>query len=86
MSRINNTQVDDASYINVVMSMYNLIEYSDNYLKTSGILCQLYRDAPAVNNDGAIVDFTDANATTESFNLKIKLTDQTGNNGTKMLK
>ena len=68
------------------MSMHNLIEYSDNYLKTSGILCQFYRDAPAVNNDGAIVDFTDANATTESLNLKIKLTDQTGNNGTKMLK
>ena len=86
MSRINNTQVDDAGYINVVMSMYNLIEYSDNYLKTSGILCQFYRDAQAVNNDGAVVDFTDANATTESFNLKIKLIDQTGKNGTKMLK
>ena len=30
-----NTQVDDAHDIDVVMSMYNLIEYSDNYLKTS---------------------------------------------------
>ena len=36
-SRINNIQVDDAHYINVVMSMYNLIEYSDKYSKTSGI-------------------------------------------------
>ena len=26
-----NTQIDDAQYIDVVMPMYNLIEYSDNY-------------------------------------------------------
>ena len=31
------------------MLMYNLIEYSDNYLKTSGILCQSCRDEPAIN-------------------------------------
>ena len=31
ISRINNTQVDDAQYIDVVMPMYNLIEYSNNY-------------------------------------------------------
>ena len=34
ISRINNTQIDDAQYIDIVMPMYNLIEYSDNYLKT----------------------------------------------------
>ena len=32
-------EVDDAHDIDVVMRMYNLIEYSDNYSKTSGILC-----------------------------------------------
>ena len=88
MSKINNTQVDDASYIDV--SMYNLIEYSDNYLKTSRILWQFYRDVAALDDDGAIADFTEANATTESFNLKVKLKGQTGqqwhkkccNNGT----
>ena len=37
ISRIKNTQVDDAQYIDIVMPMYNLIEYSDNYLKTYGI-------------------------------------------------
>ena len=37
ISRINNTQVDDAQYIDVVMPIYILIEYSDNYLKTSEI-------------------------------------------------
>ena len=38
ISNINNTQVDNAKDIDSVMSMYNLIEYSDNYSKTSGSL------------------------------------------------
>ena len=63
--------------------MYNLIGYSDNYSKTSGILWQYCRDVPAVDNDNEITDFTEANATTDSFNFKVKLTDQTGNNDTK---
>ena len=46
--RINNTQLDDPQYIDVIMPMYNLIEYSDNYSKTSGILWQFCRDVPAV--------------------------------------
>ena len=37
-SRINNRKVDDAQFINVVMPMYNLIQYSDNYSKICGIL------------------------------------------------
>ena len=35
ISRINNTDIDHAQDIDVVMSMYNLIECSDNYSKTS---------------------------------------------------
>ena len=34
VSEINNTQIDNTKYIDVVMPMHNLIEYSDNYLKT----------------------------------------------------
>ena len=33
-----NTQVDNAKDIDTVMPMYNLIEYGDNYSKTSGSL------------------------------------------------
>ena len=33
---MNNIQVDDAKDIDLVMLMYNLIEYSDNYSKQSG--------------------------------------------------
>ena len=38
ISRINNTDIDNAQDIDIVMSMYNLIEYSNNYSKTSGSL------------------------------------------------
>ena len=34
ISEIDNTQVDNTKYIDVVMPMHNLIEYSDNYLRT----------------------------------------------------
>ena len=40
ISKINYTQIDNAEYIDIVMPMYNLIEYSDNYSKTSGSLWQ----------------------------------------------
>ena len=62
------------------MLMYNLIESSNNYSKTSGSLWQYCKDIPAVNNNGDIVDFNGANAT-DSFNFKTKITGQTDNNG-----
>ena len=37
-SEINNTQIDNAKDIDIVMPMYNLIKYCDNYSKTSGSL------------------------------------------------
>ena len=46
ISRINNTDIDNAQDIDIVMPMYNLIEYSDNYSKTSGSLWQYYKDDP----------------------------------------
>ena len=36
ISEMNNTQVDNAEKVDVVMPMYNLTEYSNNYSKTSG--------------------------------------------------
>ena len=62
------------------MPMYNLIEYSDNYSKTSGSLWQYCKEIPAVNNDGNIVDFNGANAT-DSFNFKIKIAVQADDDG-----
>ena len=78
VSKINNTQIDNAEYIAIVMPMYNLIEYSDNYSKTSGSLWQYCKEIPAVNNDCNIGDF---NGATDSFNFKTKTKGQTNNNG-----
>ena len=44
ISRINNTDIDNAKDIDIVMPMYNLIEYSDNYAKTSASLYQYNKD------------------------------------------
>ena len=62
------------------MPMYNLIEYSDNYSKTSGSLWQYCKDIPAVNNAGNAFNFTATN-TTDSFKFKTKITSQTNNDG-----
>ena len=66
ISRINNTDIDNAHDIDIVTPMYNLIEYSDNYSKTSGSLWQYYKDDP--NNNLA---------DSESFKSKVKITGNT---------
>ena len=66
ISRINGTDIDNAQDIDIVMPMYNLIEYSDNYSKTSGSLWQYYKDDP---NDNI--------TQSESFKYKIKITGKT---------
>ena len=81
ISQINNTQIDSAKNIDIVMPMYNLIEYSNSYAKTTGSLWQYCKDIPAQNNN-QIVNFA-ADNLTDSFNFKVKITGQTGNNGTK---
>ena len=43
--------------------MYNLIEYSDKYSKTSGSLWQYCKDVPTVDNNYAIVNFAENNLT-----------------------
>ena len=68
--QINNTQVDDAHDIDVVMSMYNLIEHSDTYLKTLGGLWNQYRDEQALDNNNNIVDFLANNNDSISFKFK----------------
>ena len=81
ISEINNTQIYNAKDTDIVMPVYNLIEYSDNYAKTTGSLWQYCKDIPARNN-GAIVIFAENNLT-DSFNFKVKITGQTGDDGTK---
>ena len=46
ISKINGVQIDNAEDLDVVMPMYNLLEYSKNYRKTTGSLWNYYRDEP----------------------------------------
>ena len=69
MITINNAQVDEAHDIDVVMSMYNLIEDSDSYSKTSGILWQHCRIESDLDANGDIDDFNTAYATTIHLTL-----------------
>ena len=66
ISEINNTSVDNLKDLNVVMPMYNLVEYSSKYYKQSGRLWQYYRDEPKAT-------ITDS----ESFKFKAGITVRT---------
>ena len=71
VSEINNTQIDNAKDLDDVMPMYNLLEHSNNYLKTSGSLWQYYRDEPALDNDGNFFNFPGENLL---FKFKVERT------------
>ena len=68
--RINDTGIDNAQDIDIVMPMYNLIEYSHNYSKTSGSIWQYCKDVP--NNNLA---------NSESFKFKVEITGKTPDDG-----
>ena len=74
--------MDNAKDIDIVMLIYNLIEYSDNYAKTTGSLWQYCKDIPARDANDEITQFRRGN-TTDSFKFKAKITGQTGDDGTK---
>ena len=50
-SQINIAEVDDALDTDVVMHVYNLLEYSDIHSKTSGSLWQCYREEPTSDDN-----------------------------------
>ena len=68
INRINNTEINNAKDIDIVMPMYNLTEYSDNFSKKSGNLWQYYKD-----------DSNDNTTDSESFKYKVKITGKTPN-------
>ena len=50
-THINDEHVETAENLDIVMPMYNLIEYSDNYADSSGSLYQFKRDESPMNDD-----------------------------------
>ena len=81
ISEVNNTQFDNAKDIDIIANLYNLLKYSDNYSKTCGSLWQYCKDIPAVDNNNAIVGLAENNLI-DSFNFKVKMTVQIGDDGT----
>ena len=73
ISEINNTQIDNAKDIDIIMPMYNLIEYSDNYAKTTGSLWQYFRDDD--DDGGDDINIEDS----KSIKSKVKITGKTPN-------
>ena len=72
ISKINGVKIDNAEDLDVVMPMYNLLEYSKNYRKTTGSLWNYYRDEP--NNPLATNYNADPITNTASFKYKTSIT------------
>ena len=70
ISKINGIKIDNAEDLDVVMPMYNLIEYSKNYRKTTGSLWNYYRDEPS----------NPLSSNSESFKYKTSITGKTPRN------
>ena len=76
ITKINNEFIEDADDLDIVIPMYNLLEYSKNYKKTIGSLYNYYRDElsdEADNNNFDNIKVVNSNA----FKYKNKITGNT---------
>ena len=80
VTHINDEHVDNADNLDIVMPMYNLIEYSDNYSDTSGILWQFKRDEQNMNN-GNRVEVTAADSSSFKYKSRFFKTPAATDNG-----
>ena len=86
-TEIDGTLVDEANFINITMSMYNLIEYSNNYFDTSGSSQSFKRDeidddeanvtnddnAPSFKYKGSNIGNTEADETKKEVKIAVPL-------------
>ena len=80
ISKINGVKIDNAEDLDVVMPMYNLLEYSKNYKKTTGSLWNYYRDEPTNPLSSNSESFKyKTNITGNTYNIDEKITDDDGN-------
>ena len=72
ITRINNELIEDADDLDIVMPIYNLLEYSKNYRKTTGSLYNYYRDE--LNDDANLNNFANNHVvSSNSFQYKNKI-------------
>ena len=81
VTHINNEHVETAENLDIIMPMYNLIEYSDNYADFSGSLYQFRRDESPMNHAENPLNAALENSTSFKYkaNLLGKATDADGN-------
>ena len=77
ITRINNELIEDADDLDIVMPMYNLLEYSKNYRKTIGSLYNYYRDELTNDNNNNFANRNVVNS--NAFKYKNKITGNTYN-------
>ena len=76
ITKINGIKIDNADNLDVVMPMYNLLEYSKNYNKTTGSLWNYYRDEPNSSTDNDNI----THSTLKSFDYKANFIGNVKNN------
>ena len=82
ITRINDELIEDADDLDIVMPMYNLLEYSKNYRKAIGLLYNYYRDE--LSDDADDNQFNNIKiVNSNTFKYKNKIIDNTNNQGTK---
>ena len=78
ITRINNELIEDSDDLDIVMPMYNLLEYIKNYRKTIGSLFNYYRNE--LNDDANLNNFANNNVvSSNSFQYKNKIIGNTYN-------
>ena len=82
ITKINGIKIDNKEDLDVVTPMYNLLEYSKNYKKTTGSLWNYYRDEPNSSTDND--NLTHSILNSKSFDYKANfISSVTNNNLTK---
>ena len=75
VTKINNDVIEDADDLDVVIPMYNLLEYSKNYRKSIGSLHNYYRDQLIDSNIINNINYKTINS--NSFKYRNKITGNT---------
>ena len=83
ISKIKNALIDNAEDLDIVMPMYNLIDYSKNYSKRTRILWSYYRDEPDSGLGGADNNINYSIKDSSSFDSKASITGGLEGNNTK---
>ena len=81
VTHINDEHIKTAENLDIIMRMYNLIEYSDNYADSSGSLYQFERDESPLDDAGNTLNVALDNSTSFKYKTSLlgKATDADGN-------